>query len=86
MNDFLGSLSKVNPRVRVILTVSPVPLVATFENRHVLVSQHLQQIGFKGCRGGNNTQTYKCYLLSILRTDYIACCPIRLFWRKIFVV
>jgi hypothetical protein len=38
MNEFLGSLSKVNPRVRVILTVSPVPLVATFENRHVLVS------------------------------------------------
>jgi hypothetical protein len=28
----------VNPGVRVLLTVSPVPLIATFEDRHVLVS------------------------------------------------
>jgi hypothetical protein len=28
----------VNPNMRILLTVSPVPLVATFENRHVLVS------------------------------------------------
>lgn len=28
----------VNPRVRVLLTVSPVPLIATYEDRHVLVS------------------------------------------------
>jgi hypothetical protein len=28
----------VNPDVRVLLTVSPVPLIATFEDRHVLVS------------------------------------------------
>lgn len=28
----------VNPGIRVLLTVSPVPLVATFEDRHVLVS------------------------------------------------
>jgi GSCFA family len=28
----------VNPRVRVVLTVSPVPLNATFEDRHVLLS------------------------------------------------
>lgn len=38
MDDFLESLAEVNPRVRVILTVSPVPLVATYEDRHVLVS------------------------------------------------
>jgi hypothetical protein len=31
-------LQNVNPEARVILTVSPVPLAATFENRHVLVS------------------------------------------------
>jgi hypothetical protein len=34
MNGFRG----VNPGARVILTVSPVPLIATYENRHVLVS------------------------------------------------
>jgi hypothetical protein len=38
MDAFLGDLFAVNPKVHVILTVSPVPLVATYENRHVLVS------------------------------------------------
>ena len=32
-----GSRS-VNPALRILLTVSPVPLIATFEHRHVLVS------------------------------------------------
>jgi hypothetical protein len=35
---FVDSLRRVNPGVRIILTVSPVPLIATFEPRHVLVS------------------------------------------------
>lgn len=35
---FLSELSTVNPKARIILTVSPVPLVATFEPRHVLQS------------------------------------------------
>jgi hypothetical protein len=34
----MSLLRSVNPRARVILTVSPVPLVATAEDRHVLVS------------------------------------------------
>jgi hypothetical protein len=38
MDAFLADLFAVNPDVRVILTVSPVPLVATYETRHVLVS------------------------------------------------
>lgn len=38
LDAFLRALREVNPRVRVMLTVSPVPLVATFEDRHVLVS------------------------------------------------
>jgi len=38
MNAFLDRLHGVNPRARVILTVSPVPLVATAEKRHVIVS------------------------------------------------
>jgi hypothetical protein len=35
---FLRRLKEVNPRVKVLLTVSPVPLVATYEDRSVLVS------------------------------------------------
>ncbi len=38
LNDFIQKLRIVNPSVRVILTVSPVPLIATYESRHVLVS------------------------------------------------
>ena len=38
LEGFLSDLASVNPRARVILTVSPVPLVATYEARHVLVS------------------------------------------------
>ncbi len=38
LSAFLRKLRVVNPAVRVILTVSPVPLVATYEPRHVLVS------------------------------------------------
>lgn len=34
----LDRLASVNPFARAVLTVSPVPLVATYENRHVLVS------------------------------------------------
>jgi len=38
LRAFLGKLRTVNPRVRVILTVSPVPLIATAADRHVLLS------------------------------------------------
>jgi hypothetical protein len=38
MLAFLAALRAVNPQVRVLLTVSPVPLVATYEDRHVLVA------------------------------------------------
>jgi hypothetical protein len=38
LDRFIGKLSRVNPRAKVILTVSPVPLIATYEDRHVLVS------------------------------------------------
>lgn len=38
MTAFFDRLASVNPRARVILTVSPVPLVATAERRHVVVS------------------------------------------------
>lgn len=38
MTAFIGRLREVNPRAAVILTVSPVPLIATAVDRHVLVS------------------------------------------------
>lgn len=38
MKQFLADLAKVNPKARVILTVSPVPLAATALNRHVATS------------------------------------------------
>jgi hypothetical protein len=38
LTRFAAMLREVNQGVRLILTVSPVPLIATFEPRHVLVS------------------------------------------------
>jgi GSCFA family len=38
MQAFISRLLNVNPRAKMLLTVSPVPLIATYENRHVLVS------------------------------------------------
>jgi len=38
MELFLTKFQGVNPKARVLLTVSPVPLIATYEDRHVLVS------------------------------------------------
>lgn len=35
---FIRQLQKVNPKAQMLLTVSPVPLVATYEKRHVWVS------------------------------------------------
>lgn len=38
LEGFISRINSVNPNCRIILTVSPVPLVATYEPRHVLVS------------------------------------------------
>ena len=38
MQAFIGKLLQVNPDAKIILTVSPVPLIATYENQHVLVA------------------------------------------------
>jgi hypothetical protein len=38
LHIFIAKARKLNPNLRIILTVSPVPLIATFEPRHVLVS------------------------------------------------
>jgi len=36
--NFVDRLRSVNPKSKVIVSVSPVPMIATYENRHVLVS------------------------------------------------
>jgi hypothetical protein len=36
--SFLSKLKAINPKVKTLLTVSPVPLIATYEKRHVLTS------------------------------------------------
>lgn len=38
LQAFIEELQHVNPRARLILTVSPVPIIATYADRHVLVS------------------------------------------------
>lgn len=43
MTEFSKNLWEINPKARIILTVSPVPLVATAEDRHVLQSTMLSK-------------------------------------------
>ena len=38
LQNFLDKLAVINPNAKIILTVSPVPLIATYEHQHVLVS------------------------------------------------
>jgi GSCFA family len=38
MNTFVALLGQINPRAKMVLTVSPVPLVATAGDRHVMVA------------------------------------------------
>lgn len=47
LSTFLRRLQSVNPGVRVILTVSPVPLIATFEDRHVVLSTELSKAALR---------------------------------------
>lgn len=38
LQGFIDKLISINPAAKIILTVSPVPLIATYENQHVLVA------------------------------------------------
>jgi len=38
LSNLLFKIKKVNDKLKILLTVSPVPLIATYEKRHVLVS------------------------------------------------
>lgn len=66
MQAFLAGLRSVNPGVRVMLTVSPVPLVATWEDRHVLVStvaskSILRAVADELCRGDPSIAYFPSY-------------------------
>lgn len=55
LNAFISQLRTVNPSAKLLLTVSPVPLIATFEDRHVLVSTTaskaiLRSVADEACR------------------------------------
>ena len=51
LRGFLERLREVNPAARVILTVSPVPLIATYEERHVLVSNGYSKAVLRAAAG-----------------------------------
>jgi hypothetical protein len=66
LDQFLERLAGVNPRARVILTVSPVPLIATYEDRHVLVSTTysksvLRVAAEEACRRHSNCAYFPSY-------------------------
>lgn len=43
LHELVARLKEINSNLRILLTVSPVPLVATYENQHVLVSNTLSK-------------------------------------------
>jgi len=43
LEELISKLNIINPKCGVILTVSPVPLIATYENRHVLQSNTISK-------------------------------------------
>lgn len=51
LNGFLDRLRSVNPAARVILTVSPVPLIATYMDRHVMVSNSYSKAVLRAAAG-----------------------------------
>jgi hypothetical protein len=63
---FADALKSVNEKVRILLTVSPVPLVATYEKRHVLVSTMLSKsilraAADEACRARNFIHYFPSY-------------------------
>lgn len=66
LNRFIALLREVNPQVRVLLTVSPVPLIATFEDRHVMVSTTaskaiLRSVADAACRADPGVSYFPSY-------------------------
>lgn len=65
LRTFIVKLKIVNPQARILLTVSPVPLVATAEDRHVLVSTTYSKAVLRVAAEEINSQfTNVCYFPS----------------------
>jgi hypothetical protein len=60
MQTFIAKLRKRNPTAKIILTVSPVPLVATYENRHVLVSTTYSKAALRAAADEITRATESC--------------------------
>jgi len=62
LTRFLAQLRVVNPPARMILTVSPVPLIATYEDRHVLqattYSKSVLRVAAEAIRKHNSNADY----------------------------
>ena len=52
LNRFIRALQGVNPACKVLLTVSPVPLIATYEDEHVLQATILSKAALRVVAGG----------------------------------
>jgi len=51
LDELLGLLAKVNPRLKIILTVSPVPLVATYTKQNVVVASSFSKAVLRAAAG-----------------------------------
>ncbi|WP_200863684.1 GSCFA domain-containing protein [Asticcacaulis sp. AC460] len=51
LNEFLKRLHRINPACRVLLTVSPVALIATYEDSHVLTANTLSKSALRVVAG-----------------------------------
>jgi hypothetical protein len=80
MTAFVSELRGINPEARVILTVSPVPLIATAEPRHVLVSTVASKSTLrvacekivKACKGVAYFPSYEIVTGGFGKTSYFA--------------
>ncbi|GAC1562568.1 MAG: GSCFA domain-containing protein [Beijerinckiaceae bacterium] len=80
MSAFIAELRAVNPEARLILTVSPVPLIATAEPRHVLVSTVYSKSVLrvacdklvKACKGVTYFPSYEIVTSGFGTTSYFA--------------
>lgn len=73
-------IRSINPHVKILLTVSPVPLVATYENKHVLVSTISSKCSLRSTVDRFITRSYVDYFPSF---ELISSFPFRgMFYEK----
>lgn len=60
LQQFITQLSSINPGARIIVTVSPVPLIATYENQHVLVSTTYSKAVLRAAAGDISKANTRC--------------------------